>query len=65
MTQSYRQCELSRGKTKQTAYIPEAFAKRGQIVRLHDEDGWRVDRVGVHRVPGSYLAEFEKLASIA
>jgi hypothetical protein len=36
------QCLLQKGKTRQTAWIPESFAKQCKIVKLYDEDGWRV-----------------------
>jgi hypothetical protein len=41
-----RQCQLRRGTTYKTAWIPAQFAKVGNWIRLLDEDGWRVESVG-------------------
>ena len=42
----YRQCELKRGNTKMTSWIPEEFARVGKVLKLKDEDGWKVISVG-------------------
>lgn len=56
-TTAYKQCELrkkmSDGEQVRISYIPEQFAKIGQIVKLKKEDvwddGWVVNSVG-HRI---------------
>lgn len=45
MSESFRQCELHKGSLVRVAWIPSKFAKVGKIVRLHDDDGWRVVKV--------------------
>ena len=42
----YRQCELKRGETRMTSWIPEEFAKVGKVLKLKDVDGWVVFSVG-------------------
>ena len=38
----YRQCELVNGDKRRVAFIPNEKAKAGKILRIGDEDGWRV-----------------------
>jgi hypothetical protein len=40
----YRQCLLIKGIAQQMAWIPEKFAEVGKYVRLHDDDGWRIEQ---------------------
>ena len=49
-----RQCKLQNGNRHLTAWIPVKFAVRGKILRLIDDDGWRVTDVGAYldRVEG-------------
>ena len=53
------QCLLQKGETKQMAWIPEKFAKRGKVVRLRDEDGWRVVETHTSK-PSEYVREHER-----
>jgi len=42
----YKQCVLRKENTEQTSWIPERFAKVGNILRLIEDDGWLVVHVG-------------------
>lgn len=42
----YRQCRLQKGDHTQTSFIPEAFARLNKVLRLKDDDGWKVVEVG-------------------
>ena len=53
------QCLLRKGETKQVAWIPEKFAKRGKVVRLRDEDGWRVVETYTSKPP-EFVREHER-----
>jgi hypothetical protein len=53
----YKQCELSNGTRRQVAWIPEKFAQTGKVLRLHDEDGWRVKSVGSVTLTGDIVSE--------
>ena len=59
-TQYYVQCQLLRGSARQTAWIPEKFARLGHAVRLTEgtwsEDGWQVAGVGT-RLTEDYVRE--------
>ena len=48
--QYYVQCRLARGSARQTAWIPEKFARVGRLVRLTEagvsENGWQVAGIG-------------------
>ena len=59
-TQFYVQCRLTRGSARQTAWIPEKFARVGRVVRLTEagvtEDGWQVAGVGT-RLTEDYVRE--------
>ena len=49
------QCELRRGTTHQVAFLPDAHARLGSVLRLKgDGDGWRVMRLGAV-VPDVYV----------
>lgn len=41
----YRQCELRKGPAVQVAWIPAAQAVPGKVLRLREEEGWRVTQV--------------------
>ena len=55
-----RQCLLQRKNHFQVAWIPAHFAINGKWLRLFDEDGWRVVRVGAFQehieLPHGYLS---------
>ena len=61
----YRQCHLEKGmaggKLCQTSWLPEPFARVGQVVRLRDEanwvDGWLVTTVSEVRFAESMLPD--------
>lgn len=42
---NHRQALLVKGAVRKVAWIPQKHAVVGGMVRLHDEDGWRVDAV--------------------
>lgn len=48
------QCLLARGRVRQTAFLPERYARRGAWLRLAGEEGWRVLEVGA-RLPMAYV----------
>lgn len=51
----YKQCRLVKDGTRtQVAWIPEAFAVVGKILRLGFDDGWRVASIG-GRMESGYL----------
>ena len=58
--QFYRQCWLSRGNSRQMAWIPEKFAVMGRFLKLTEEgvseDGWQVVGVGT-RLTEEYVRE--------
>jgi len=39
------QCKLQRGIEFQYSWIPQKFAKVGKIIKLKDDDGWKVVEV--------------------
>jgi len=56
----YVQCLLTKGSTRQTAWIPEEFSTVGRVVKLKDQgewgEGWQVLTAGI-RLPEAYLRE--------
>lgn len=60
----YRQCKLEWQEfpvmTQQVAWIPEEFAVVGKILKIKDEDGWRVTEVGSHRQSEDYIQDHER-----
>lgn len=60
MTTYYRQCWLSKGDARQVSWIPEEFAKEGGIVRLLEDDGWRIDAVGESRRDDAFVRSHER-----
>jgi len=56
MTELYKQCDLRRGATGQTAWIPAIFAKVGAVLRIGKTDGWRVTRSGRRALGDDVLA---------
>ncbi len=52
----YRQCQLSKGTTKEVAWIRERFAKVGKYLRIKDSDGWHVDAAYGRRTEEYLLA---------
>ncbi|RLF67439.1 MAG: hypothetical protein DRN26_02425 [Thermoplasmata archaeon] len=45
MTMVYRQCKLRRGKCYKYAWLPSKYAVQGKMLRICDEDGWRVEEI--------------------
>jgi hypothetical protein len=39
---NYKQCRLRNGTRYMVSWLPEKFAKKGKVLRLHDDDGWIV-----------------------
>jgi len=65
----YVQCVMRRpvagGSVELTSYIPQQFAKMGDVLRLKDEDrswtsGWVVELVSGHTVEGDNLPDYRK-----
>ena len=54
----FKQCQLTRGETSQVAYIYEQYAKLGKILKIKDEDGWVISRVGEMRIGEDYLKKY-------
>lgn len=56
----YVQCLLTKGRIRQTAWIPEEFSTVGRVVKLKDQGewghGWQVSTAGI-RLPEAYLRE--------
>jgi len=46
----YYQCILKNKNKTQTSWIPEKYAKVNKVLRIGDEDGWRVRQVHSHGV---------------
>ncbi len=61
----YRQCRLEKGTSdgtlQQTSWLPEQFARAGQVVRLREDsiwvDGWLVTTVSNTRLAESMLPD--------
>lgn len=58
--QFFKQVTLTKGATSEVAWIPEEFAKVGKFLRIEDDNGWQVEKVGSRRMSGVYLAEHER-----
>ena len=56
----YRQCTLTMKTVEQVAWIPEEFAIIGKILKINDQDGWRVKVVGLHRQSEDYVQDHER-----
>lgn len=56
----YKQCVLEKCKVKQTAWIPEQFAHAGKILKIKDNNGWKVVEVGSQRFDQAYVLEREQ-----
>jgi hypothetical protein len=50
-----RQCLLHRRGNYQVAWLPSQYAHAGRIVKLKDQDGWRVQEVYWHFLPSVEL----------
>lgn len=50
----YRQCLLIKNTTQQIAWIEERLAVRGRYVRIHADNGWKVESV-YSRQPREYV----------
>lgn len=56
----YRQCELSKGPSREVAWIPEQFAVAGKVLRIGDDDGWRVEAAGAVRKTRDQIESHER-----
>ena len=58
MTYQMKQCNLTRRKDhqliRQTAWIPEKFAKKGEIVKIN-EAWWKITFVGTESKASDYI----------
>ena len=45
METMYRQCKLRRRTRYRYAWLPDRYAVQGKVLRIRDEDGWRVEEV--------------------
>ena len=43
----YRQCKLQKHDQFKTAFIPEQFAKKGKVIKIKYDDGWRITEIGI------------------
>lgn len=41
-TNFFKQCRLRKNNIETTSWIPEKFAKKGNFVKLKENDGWEV-----------------------
>jgi hypothetical protein len=55
-----KQCVLNKGNLWMTVWIPAKFAVKGKILRLKDDDGWRVDEVNTTILPYLYLKDISE-----
>ena len=53
----FRQCVLQKCKKKQTAWIPEQFAHVNKVLKIKNEDGWKVVEVSSQRFSEEYVLE--------
>lgn len=54
----YRQCLLAKnGKSYQLAWIPAQLAITGKILRIKEDNGWKVEKV-YSSAPEEYLSEY-------
>lgn len=44
-----RQCVLRKRNKYQVAWIPIKFAVVGKYIKLLDDDGWRVETIGMYQ----------------
>lgn len=60
----YRQCTLTMQDgpltAQQVSWIPEEFAVVGKVLKIKDQDGWRVKDVGSHRQSEDYIQDHER-----
>lgn len=57
---TYRQCNLRRGRTHQTAWLPTQYAIPGRYLELCGENGWRVTSAGPFLCDGQFLSTNER-----
>lgn len=53
----FKQCILQKCKKKQTAWLPEKFAHIGKLLKIKDEDGWKVIEVGSQQFTEEYVLD--------
>lgn len=56
----FKQCTLEKNNIKQTAWIPEEFAHIGKILKIKEDNGWKVLSVGSQRLTQDYVSEREQ-----
>lgn len=57
----YSQCTLRKENSEQLSWIPNEFAKVGNILRLLNDDGWMVIRVGQEMSDGEVQAKMTQI----
>lgn len=65
---NYQQCTMRRpldeGSVVTTSYIPQRFAKVGEVLKLKDKDawvdGWIVEKVGESIIESAELPDYRK-----
>lgn len=59
MSETHKQCDLTRDGWKDTAWLPARFAVTGKTVKIKVDgawqDGWRVVRVYPTALPSAYV----------
>jgi hypothetical protein len=51
MNMMYKQCTMKNGNKTTTAWIPSKYAKVNKILKIADENGWKVIAVGSEELP--------------
>lgn len=44
---NYCQCKIKKGSIETTAWIPEKYAQVGKFIKIFDDNGWEVMKVGL------------------
>ena len=57
MSYQMKQCILRKGVKEQTAWIPVKFAIVGKILKLEDDDGWKVISTGLVSYQSTYVID--------
>ena len=54
---THKQCNLVRGNQHYTAWIPSKKAILGKILKIENEDGWKVTSVGDMELDSKFVNE--------
>lgn len=44
--ENMKQCKLTKGRSTLTSWIPEKFAQIGNVLKVEEDEGWIVQKVG-------------------